>query len=86
MPDIQAAEKSMRIYRDEEGFRQIEIDGEPFPMFTRGDIAVTVETLRTKDGRPIKNAHVVMIPVFVGGELVVEGGDETLKAVHPSDD
>jgi hypothetical protein len=76
---------NMRIYEDELGIRQIEIDGEPFPCFTQGDItAKSVMGVRVEMSGlvPTPLYHVVMIPVFVGGTLEVEGDIPSVHRVY----
>jgi hypothetical protein len=87
-------EMNMRIYEDEQGIRRVEIDGKPFPCFTQGDLSVKTRSFRDpfwderSDEYKAENEeyhvgfHVVMVPVFVGGELIIEGGPDVLKSKH----
>lgn len=78
MLEFSAFEKKIRIVINEEGRRQVEIDGEIFPLFTDPqDIVVTEHTCGPYwggEGDPKVVATVVNIPIKVEGPIEVMDG------------
>jgi hypothetical protein len=84
---VPTGSEHVRVFLDEGGLRQIEVDGKPFPFYTRGDVGVTpVVVSSSYEGRdPAVVGYIVHVPIFVG-EVTVEGGDDVLKSRLVEDD
>lgn len=77
-------EANLRVYR-KGNCRFVEIDGKPFPYFTSGDLDLQVTEithLSEMSGRTVSLGHIVMVPLYIGGQVDLDGGNEVLQGLH----
>lgn len=86
MADEDKLNATLHIWADEHGRRQITLNGEQLPFFTKGELTVqhlgqrSVTHFDAEGDEPecdiaevIEVGHVVMLPVFTMGPIVIDG-------------
>jgi hypothetical protein len=76
----------MKITRNAEGFRRVEVNGELLPLYTKGRISVTTLTSGPywdKTAEPEVVGHIVYLPVAVWGGLVLDESEYDQITMNP---